>query len=271
MPTATVDGVELHWREAGEGPPLVLLPPGPGLDGAVLWPWFSSLAGERRVLALDPACSGRSGGGDPVDWTIERQAAHVGAWLDELGLEAPVVLGHSYGSFVALTLAVRRPDRLAGVVASCSTASEEPFETLEDRLEAFGDPGVIAAFEAEERVRTPEDCLQVWRDQLPFFLHHAVPALHGALADVVFQPATLATGPDEDYDLRDALRDLGDLPVLAIGGADDRCFPAACTREIAELAPRGNAVVLDEAAHFAYAERPEAYLGALRDWPADRA
>lgn len=263
VPREMVDGVELHWREAGDGPPLVLLHPGPGLDGAVLWPWFAPLAGERRVLALDLACSGRSGGGDPLAWTIERQAALVGSWLDELGLEAPVVLGHSYGSFVALTLAVRRPDRLAGVVASCGAASEHVFDDLEARLDAFGDPAVLAAFEAEEDVRTPQDCLAVWRGQLPFFLATTAPGLDAALAEVVFQPATVRGGAEESYDLREELRTLP-TPLLAIGGAQDRCTPPEATRELAALAPRGAAEILDGAGHFAYAERPQAYLGALR-------
>lgn len=269
MPTATVNDVELHWREAGDGPALVVLHPGPGLDGAVLWPWFADLADERRVLALDLACSGRSAGGDPAGWTIERQAVLLAAWLDELGLDAPAVLGHSYGSFVALTLGVRRPGRVAGVVASCSTASEEPFETLSRRVEDFGDPHVSEAFDAEEHVASPQDCLDVWRAQLPFFLAEPVPELDRAFEDVVFQPETLRTGPEETYDVRDDLRAVGELPVLAIGGAEDRCLPPEHTREIAHLAPRGTAVVLDDAGHFAYAERPEEYLEALRAWLRD--
>ncbi len=269
MAHAIVDGVPLHWREAGQGPALVLLHPGPGLDGAVLWPWFEPLADRCHVLALDLACSGKSEGGDPTTWTIERQADLVAGWIDALVLERPVVLGHSYGSFVALTLAVRHPDVAAGIVASCGAASEYAFDALEARIIAFGDDIVSLAFDAEDGVETPDDCLGAWRGQLPFLVADrdsaGAEALSDALGEVVFQTATVRNGADETYDLRGSLHRI-DVPVLAIGGAQDRCLLPIETQEIARLVPDGEAVVIGAAGHFAYAEQAETYRAALTGW-----
>ena len=54
-----------------------------------------------RLLALDHRANGRSDGGDPARWTVPQMADDVEAVIAELGLERPVVMGHSFGSFVA--------------------------------------------------------------------------------------------------------------------------------------------------------------------------
>src|SRR5918996_1149813 len=63
----------LHVRDLGAGPPVVLLHPGPGLDGSVFLPHVNQLvdAGYRALL-VDLPGSGRSPGDD---FTLEAQAA----------------------------------------------------------------------------------------------------------------------------------------------------------------------------------------------------
>ncbi len=97
-----VGDIELHVREQGAGRPLVLLHGGPGLDGAVFFPEIGALADEGvRLLAVDHRGNGRSGHGDPARWTVPQMADDVEALIGALGLERPVVMGHSFGSFVA--------------------------------------------------------------------------------------------------------------------------------------------------------------------------
>jgi 3-oxoadipate enol-lactonase len=253
----------LHDREHGTGPPLVLLHPGPGLDGSVFFPWFAEGLPGRRLVAVDLAASGRSPG-DPAEWTIERHAESLAGWLEDHGLAGATVLGHSYGGFVALTLAVRRPDVIGAVVASCSAGSEQVFDGLEERIAAAGD-AVLAAFAAEGAVRTPEDCRRAWLGQLPFFVAGDPARVAPMLDDVVFRPETSRTEVDEEYDV---LAELGEcpLPVLAIGGAADRCTPIGASRAVADAAPHGALESIEGAGHFAYAERPAAYFPALDAW-----
>ena len=54
--------------------------------------------------------------------------------------------------------------------------------------------------------------------------------------------------------------------MLAIAGERDRAQPPANSRRIAEAAPRGELVVLEGAGHFPFAEDPDAYWGAMREW-----
>jgi proline iminopeptidase len=255
----------LHFRERGEGEPLVLLHPGPGLDGSVFFPWFERLADRYRVIAPDLPGNGRSP--EPADWSFSGLAAEVEGFADELGLGTYSLLGHSFGGFVALTHAVERPDRLDRLVVSCSAASHAVFDDLEDRLVAF-EPSVMEAFEAEEHAETPEQMLEVWLGEMPFFVAEPGGPAHAELE---------AVWRGVDYRLEATQHDpgrlelLGELPgvsvpMLAIAGAEDRTTPAAASRAIADAAPRCRCVVIEDAAHFAYAERPDAYFAALGDW-----
>ncbi len=269
-----VNGLRLHWREAGSGKPLVLLHPGPGLDGSIFFPFLEPLGERHRLIALDLPGNGRSDQGQPSDWTLTSYADTVAAFASALELREYTLLGHSFGSFVALTHLARHPGAAARVVASCGAASETWLHTMRDRLAGF-EPAALrgqvqAAFDRESKVRTPDDCRRVWADEMPFFVADprgdALERLTAALERVVFQPAIYTTeGPDETFDVRAELA-RSRTPVLAIGGALDRSIPPEASEEIARLAPQGTAAIIDDAGHFPFAERPEEYLSALRDW-----
>jgi len=156
----------LHVRDLGSGPPVVFLHPGPGLDGSVFLPGAQRVADAGyRVLLVDLPGSGRS---PAADWTLAGYAEAVEDFVNELGLQDWTLLGHSFGGYVAMQHVVDYAT--AGrYVASCTDAEEEPAPGVsEDRWDDMP-PEVAAAFEREASVSTPEECLEVWRDQLPFF------------------------------------------------------------------------------------------------------
>src|SRR4051812_32637163 len=103
----------LFVHEAGAGPPVMLLPPGPGLDGSVFWPGAQALAGAGfRVLAVDLPGHGRTPGGED-DYSLTAMAAAVERLASELALEDWTLLGHSFGGFVAAQHLVEHPDSAA--------------------------------------------------------------------------------------------------------------------------------------------------------------
>ena len=112
-----VDGVRLHYVERGEGPPLVLLH-GNGIlandfDASGL---AGEAAGRYRVIAFDRPGYGYSERPRTTIWTPQAQARLLHKALQQLGVEQPIVLGHSWGSMVALAMALEFPDALRGVV-----------------------------------------------------------------------------------------------------------------------------------------------------------
>lgn len=112
-----VDGTRLHYIEHGEGPPLVLLHGMGALVQDFLGSGLIDRAAERyRVIAFDRPGYGYSDRPRGQMWTPEAQAALVRAALIKLGIERPLVLGHSWGTLAALAFALNYPDETAGLV-----------------------------------------------------------------------------------------------------------------------------------------------------------
>lgn len=113
-----VDGVRLHCSDRGEGSPVVLIH-GNAVTGA---DWNTSgvaellLAQGHRVIIFDRPGFGYSGRPRGRVWTAARQAELLYKAMRQLGVERPVVVGHSWGSIVALALAVQHQAELSGVV-----------------------------------------------------------------------------------------------------------------------------------------------------------
>jgi pimeloyl-ACP methyl ester carboxylesterase len=105
-----VGDTDLHWKELGEGRPLVLLH---GLcDSHLTWSRLAPrLARGRRVLMLDLPGHGLSSRPD-ASYALDWQARTVAAWLDALGLDEIDLVGHSYGGGVAQWLVLLRHDRI---------------------------------------------------------------------------------------------------------------------------------------------------------------
>jgi pimeloyl-ACP methyl ester carboxylesterase len=119
------DGVALFYEEAGGGEPPILLVHGIACDHTYLAPQLEHFSGNHRVVAVDLRGHGRSGA-PRQEYTIEGFADDL-AWVcDRLGLEKPVVVGHSLGGEICLALAVSYPNLPAAVVAMDSTIVPPP-------------------------------------------------------------------------------------------------------------------------------------------------
>ena len=112
-----VDGVRLHHSERGTGRPVVLLH-GNAVTGA---DYNTSgvaerLVGKYRVVVFDRPGFGHSARPRGRAWTAGEQADLVHAALARLGVARPVLVGHSWGTLVALAFAERHPADTAGLV-----------------------------------------------------------------------------------------------------------------------------------------------------------
>lgn len=114
----TVNGVRLHYIEKGEGPPVVLI------HGNVVTSEDFVLSGVldrvaargHRVIAFDRPGYGYSDRPHGTLWTAEAQADLLQRAFERLGIEHPVVVGHSWGTLVALALALNHPETVSGLV-----------------------------------------------------------------------------------------------------------------------------------------------------------
>jgi pimeloyl-ACP methyl ester carboxylesterase len=112
-----VDGVRLHYSDRGEGSPVVLIH-GNAVSGE---DWNTSGVAERllrthRVIIFDRPGFGYSERPRGHLWTAAQQAELLHKALRQLGVERPVIVGHSWGTIVALALAQHHRGDVAGLV-----------------------------------------------------------------------------------------------------------------------------------------------------------
>ncbi|MES3025875.1 MAG: alpha/beta hydrolase [Pseudomonadota bacterium] len=112
-----VDGVRLHYLEYGEGPALVLLH-GNGVlaNDFELSGLVERAEQQYRVIVFDRPGYGYSDRPRSTIWTPTAQANLLHKALAQIGVEAPIVLGHSWGTMVAVAMALAHPSSVRGLV-----------------------------------------------------------------------------------------------------------------------------------------------------------
>jgi pimeloyl-ACP methyl ester carboxylesterase len=110
-----INGSRIHYLERGSGPTLLLIH---GL-GASMRTFTHSvlerLAGDFRVVLMERPGSGESTREPRACARVRSQAETVSAFIGALGLERPVLVGHSLGGAVALAVALEHPEQVRGL------------------------------------------------------------------------------------------------------------------------------------------------------------
>ena len=104
-----------------EQPTLILLHGGPGYDHSGFKPIFSRLADIAQIVYVDHRGHGRSSRCPPEQWTLDIFADDVVRLCTALGIVRPIVLGQSFGGFVAQRYIARHPQHPAKVILSSTS------------------------------------------------------------------------------------------------------------------------------------------------------
>jgi pimeloyl-ACP methyl ester carboxylesterase len=172
--TLEVDGVRLAVREWGEpsGRPLLFWHPlGTVTSGAWLTELAPVLVREGwRAVAVDGPGFGESAAVDPETMGVDRLAGLLWGVADGLGLDRPVVMGHSWGGVVALRAAASRPAEVTALVLLDS-----------GHRDYADDPHTQPDLALADRAAQVAEQLEVWPD---------LAALHADVAGDVRRPVT---------------------------------------------------------------------------------
>lgn len=261
MPTATVNGHELHYLQRGEGDPLLLVM---GMSGTHLgWgdPFLDELAKDFAVTAYDHRGVGRSSRVD-VPFTLAELADDAAGLLDALGIESAHVVGVSMGGMVAQQLALRHPDRVRTLVIGCSYAGGEgsaltPPENGQRLAEAWlsGDRERALRVGWDINVSGPfaerPGEYERWREMAL--------ALRVPLAIIMLQIQAIG-----GHDVSERLGEVS-VPTLVVHGTEDRMLPPANSRVIAERIPGARLVELEGVGHLFWWEQPERSAELVRE------
>ncbi len=145
--TAVVDGTQLSYHQRGSGPDVVLIHGGMG--SAEDWePVLAQLAESFRVTVVDRPGFGLSRADGKLDATYPGNAKLIAGLVTQLGLERPILVGHSRGGGISMLIAEDFPDMPRALVLLAPAAYPPDHEpSFVDKLGAvpvFGN-GLFAA------------------------------------------------------------------------------------------------------------------------------
>jgi pimeloyl-ACP methyl ester carboxylesterase len=239
--TTRADGFEIRYLEAGQGPPLVCFH---GAGGLRLSRGHELLAATHRVIAFEAPGFGSSPVNDRTA-SMPQLAKTMLAAADALGLERFNLWGQSFGGKLALWLAVQDPDRLEALVLSSPAA-------------ILVNPGPLPPPAQMASVLYAHPERQTNTGSLPAEVDAKQRALTGRLI-----------GLPRDAKLEEAMRTL-EVPTLVLFGTEDRLTPPELGRIYRELLPNGQLVIVYDAAHAIFADRPEAFAAIVAEFLAHR-
>ncbi len=234
----------IAWREAGRGPPVLLIH-GVGLNADAWEPQIRTLSTRRRVIAVDMPGHGQSDP-PPDDAGLDDYVAAMAALIDALGLSPVPVVGHSMGALIALGLALDHPSMVAAVVALNGVYCRDPLARSAVELRAAQLTG--GAFEAAGPVARwfPDDPNGPLARRTADWLHGVDPKGYAAAYRV------FATS---DHVHEGRLGELACRALFLTGVSDPNSTPAMSAR-MAREAPYGRSVALPGARHMMHLTHP---------------
>ena len=223
---------------------------------------MSALEDRTFCIAMDLPGHGSSLSLTPEAYTVEGAAEAVIDTLDELEVERPVIVGYSMGGRLALYLALRYPERCAGLF----------LESASPGLESAGERAARREADEERAKRLEsgnfEEFLEDW---------HRQPLFASMARDRNLLRRTIELRRRNDPgELAQSLRGMGtgsqpslwgelerlDVPTLAVAGGLDGKYAGISSR-MASLSPWIESVVAPEAGHTVHAEIPAVYISLL--------
>ncbi|HEY5194933.1 MAG TPA: alpha/beta hydrolase [Solirubrobacteraceae bacterium] len=240
LPTqlATVLGLSTRYLVRGSGPPLLVLH-GWGASIEAVYPIVAGLAPVATVYAPDLPGHGQSEL-PPVPWGVEEYQAFVAAFMDELAIERPAIVGHSNGGRIAIRMAATEPGRAARLVL-VDSAGIRPKRTVRYyRRVGMAKAGKYAA----RYLGKPGEQL---RARIVGRVASADYAAAGEMRPTLVRLV--------NSDLREHMPHIS-VPTLLVWGANDTDTPVADGRAMEKLIPDAGLVVLEDAGHYSYLDQP---------------
>jgi proline iminopeptidase len=271
-----IGDTRLFVVERGEGTPLIVLHGGPGLDHHEFADYLDALCDEFRLILVDMRAQGQSDACPEDTWTLEQMAKDVVSLAEAMNIEDYVVMGHSYGAFVALQNAVDFPGAAAMTIVSGGVPSIRFLAAVEKNLAEFEPEWlrkqVADSWARETETQTKEDFASLMHDQMPFHfgkpLDPRIAEYEERTAGTIYSPAVLQHFSKAEYggiELEDKLKNVTQ-PVLVCTGRYDRACTVEAAEAMAEGLPNAELVVFEHSGHMTFVEENDLYLNVVREF-----
>jgi len=223
----TVEGVRLHYVERGTGTPLVLLHGNGSMTQDFQSSGLIDLAAQKyRVIAFDRPGFGHSNRPRSTVWTPEAQADLIRAALDQIGISRAIVMGHSWGTLVAVTLALKFPQTVQALIL----ASGYYYANARADVFVLSPPALPLIGDILSHTVSPILSRLMWPGLLrKIFGPSPVPAkFEGFPMEMAVRPSQIRASAAETAlmipsarTLQKAYRQI-EMPVVIVAGAEDR-------------------------------------------------
>ncbi|WP_394849528.1 alpha/beta hydrolase [Pendulispora brunnea] len=282
--TAMIGGMPIVYHVYGKGPVVFAHPGGPGGG----WGYLRMREVEQfaTVVYIEPIGTGASGRlSNPAEYSRLLDAANVDGLRAHVGIEKVMLLGHSYGGFVALTYALTYPDHVGALILFDTSPTTGPDfqKDVASNMEWFknepwfGDAS--AALDEVDHVQTDEAMTKTFTRAVPLYianwsqrrqeLEGKLPAFqlyvernHRQKANMP-QDQPVPKGPA--YDVRPRLGEIKVPTLIEVGEKD-----FICSAKMADIMHRGipgsRLVVLPNTGHLAHVETPREHARVIREF-----
>lgn len=252
MPVSTATGIKIYYEVAGEGPPMVLMHPGP-FDHSVWLYQVAHFSTYFKVVAIDMRGHGRSQD-VTTPYEVADQAADVLGVLQAEGLSGAILVGVSFSAKVAVLLAADHPDKFAALVLVGGNSGLPSTKSHEKRNQAYLTEGVARIMPGHLADGTTKAFAASRLGQYFFgiFLERA-PWLSPLGKIQVSRTRT-------ESDLIPRLKDIR-LPTLVVNGEFDSALPGGTLS--ASLIPGAVQKILPGAGHACCMDSPAAFDQAM--------
>ena len=266
---------KIYYETFGKGDPIIVIHGGPGFDLDWFLPQMKTLAKDHEVILYDQRGSGKSVHGkiDASTINMPQFVADLEALRKKLGYEKVTLLGHSWGGLLAMNYAIAHPDHVSTLILADAAPSS-----------AAGFKAFMA--EAQKRVGPLEAKLKPIEDSKAF--KEGDPKTSADFYHTLFQAyfynpknideldlqrtreslvggtkifPLLAKDYLSNYNIRADLKNLK-IPTLILHGDKD-IVPLWTAHETQKAIPGSTLVVIKNADHFSYVEKPKEFFGAI--------
>jgi pimeloyl-ACP methyl ester carboxylesterase len=264
----TVQGVRLHYVDRGSGTPLVLLHG----NGSMIEDYKSSglldaAATQYRVVAFDRPGFGHSDRPRSTVWTPQVQADLIAAALKQIGISKPMVLGHSWGTMVAVALALQHPREVQALIL----ASGYYFPSVRADVIIFAPAAAPVIGDVLSYTVSPLLSRLIWPLLLrKIFGPRSIPdKFAGFPKEMAVRPWQLRTAAAESALMIPAARTLQNryqqlnMPVIIVAGADDRVVESDQSRELHRKIPGSVLSLIPATGHMVHQSATAEVMSAI--------
>jgi pimeloyl-ACP methyl ester carboxylesterase len=250
-----MNDVLLHYFEHGDGVPLLALH-GAGVDHREIAAAIEAIvprAGYRRIYPDLPGMGRSTTGGLTCNNEV---VTLLSDFIEQLGEGPVMLLGHSYGAYLARGIAAQRPDLLLGLALVCPVderAGNLPdHEVVRQDADAYGElePAQRAGFDDYFVVRTAATARRYRDDVVP-----GTTLVDNAALGRIFAGWTVEVGSGTFS-----------APTLIAAGRRDSVVGYTDAMALLERYPHATLGVVEDAGHALMHERPELLAAFLGDW-----